>query len=180
MIITIAGYPGSGKSSVAKLLALHMGYKRYSVGDLLGRMAVDRNMTINELMTAAETDPQIDRDADAYQTKLSEEENDFVIDSRLGFHFIPQSFKVFLAVDPKVGAERIYNEPGSRPDEPKAGSIEETQAIVAARVESERKRYEEYYGLANYTDRSHFDLVVDSTHLSIQQVVEKITDAIGA
>lgn len=178
MILTIAGNPGSGKSTVAKRLAQTLNFQRYSVGDLLGQMALERGITINELMHAAETDPQIDKDADAFQTKLADHTDNFVIDSRLGFHFIPQSFKVFLKVDPAVGAQRIFNEPGGRPDEPKTATVALLQQQIAERVESEKKRYAGYYGLADYTDPKHFDLVVDTTRQTIEEVVKEILNTI--
>jgi len=37
MIITIAGEGGSGKSTVARILAKKLDYKHYSTGDLRGR-----------------------------------------------------------------------------------------------------------------------------------------------
>ncbi len=40
MIITIAGMPGSGKTTVAKILADKLNLKRYSMGDLRGKMAL--------------------------------------------------------------------------------------------------------------------------------------------
>ena len=38
MIITISGLPGSGKSTIGKMLAKKLGYKFYSMGDLRGKI----------------------------------------------------------------------------------------------------------------------------------------------
>ncbi|MCX6741353.1 MAG: AAA family ATPase, partial [Candidatus Parcubacteria bacterium] len=46
MIITLSGKPGSGKTTVAKILAEKLGYKFYSTGDLRGQMAMKRGLTI--------------------------------------------------------------------------------------------------------------------------------------
>jgi cytidylate kinase len=45
MIITLSGYPGSGKSTAGKLLAAKLGYNRYSIGDLQRRLAAEHNLT---------------------------------------------------------------------------------------------------------------------------------------
>ena len=113
MIITISGMPGSGKSTIAKILAQKLGYKHYSIGDLRGKMALDRHLTIDELNELGKREGWTDREPDEYQKKLGHEEDNFVIDSRLGFYFIPHSFKLFLTVDPEVAAERIF--PNQRP-----------------------------------------------------------------
>src|SRR3989338_5108791 len=96
MKLTIAGTPGSGKSSVARIIAKKLRLKHYSVGDFMRLIARKRKITLLKLMKQAETDKgKIDNELDAFQIKLRAADN-FVIDSRLGFHFIPDSFKVFL------------------------------------------------------------------------------------
>jgi cytidylate kinase len=93
------------------------------------------------------------------------------MDARLGWHFIPQSFKVFLEVDPEVAARRIYD--AGRGTEHENITLAETERAIASRTESERKRYFGYYGL-DYTDHDHYDLVVDTSGLSIDEVVEVV------
>ena len=107
MIITISGMPGSGKTTVAKLLAKRLGYEHYSMGDLRGKMAMERGISIDELNKLGEKESWTDKEADDYQKKLGETEDNFVTDGRTGFHFIPHSRKIFLKVDLRIGAERI-------------------------------------------------------------------------
>ncbi len=95
MIIVISGSPGSGKSTVGKILAKDLGYKFYSMGDLRGQMAMERGLTIDQLNEIGKTEDWTDRAADEYQKKLGETEDNFVIDSWAGFHFLPQAFKIF-------------------------------------------------------------------------------------
>jgi len=49
MIITISGLPGSGKTSVGKLIAERLGYEFLSIGDLRGSFASKKGLTIDEL-----------------------------------------------------------------------------------------------------------------------------------
>lgn len=175
MIITISGRPGSGKSAVAIRVAKALGMRHVSAGDFMRQMASERGMTILEFSRSAEDRESIDREIDARTVRLAEESHDFVMDARLGWHFIPESFKVFLEVTPEVAARRIYE--AQRGSEKENISLEDTQKAIEQRTESERKRYMKYYDL-DYTDHTQYDLVVDTSPLTIDEVVEKILDGV--
>lgn len=140
-------------------------------------MAVERGMTILELSKTAETGDSIDREIDARTVRLGRESDDFVIDARLGWHFLPQSFKVFLEVDPSVAANRIYA--AGRLSEQENIDLAETRRAIEARTESEAKRYRDYYEL-DYADHRHYDLVVDTSDKSVDEVVELIVERVAA
>ncbi len=110
MIITISGIAGSGKSTVAKLLAKKLNYKHYSIGDFMRELAKERGTTLLELSKEAEKDKSIDKELDKKQTELGKTKDNFVIDSRLGFHFIRNSKKIFLEVQLNEAAKRILKE----------------------------------------------------------------------
>lgn len=171
MIITISGRPGSGKSAVAKRVAEELELRHVSAGDFMREMAAERGMSILELSRSAEERDSIDHEIDARTARLAEESDDFVMDARLGWHFAPRSVKVFLEVRPEVAARRIYN--AGRGSEHENVTLEDTERAIARRTESEKKRYLTYYGL-DYTDHSHYDLVVDTSDRNIDQVVAVI------
>jgi cytidylate kinase len=178
MIITIAGLPGAGKSTLKNDLAQHFGLKKYSVGDLRGKMAEERGLTIDEFNKLGETESFTDKEADEYQKKLGETEDNFVIDGRLSWYFIPKSFKIFLTVEPKKAAERIFadrkiNE--KRSDEPEYHSVEEAQRIIADRLKSDQARYEKWYGI-DFLDPNRYDLVLDSTNLRAHEALTAVLD----
>ena len=170
MIITISGDPGSGKSSVSRRLARRLGFKHYSIGDLMRRLAKKKGITLLELSRKAEKSKSMDEELDRIQIGLGRED-DFVIDSRLGFYFIPRSRKIFLEVKEEVAAGRIFNH--LRPEEKENTSLEKTLENIRKRKESEGLRYEKYYGLDCY-DKEQYDLVLDTTNLTIEQTVEGI------
>jgi cytidylate kinase len=174
MIVTISGLPGSGKSTIGRMLAERLGYRFYSIGDLRGKWAVERGITINDLNELGERHDWTDIKADEYQQALGEREDDFVIDGRLSFHFIPNSFKVFLSVKMSEGARRIIKD--KRPDE-RSGSLSELKKSLELRVKSDDKRYRHLYGI-DFRDRRNYDLVIDTTGIKPGEVVEKIKLAI--
>jgi cytidylate kinase len=44
MIITISGLPGSGKTTVARMVAERIGFRHYSAGNMRGEMAIKTRM----------------------------------------------------------------------------------------------------------------------------------------
>lgn len=168
MIITISGVPGSGKTSVGKIIAERLGWPFYSVGGLRGKMAMDKGLTLDELNTLGETDKTTDTIVDDYQKELGSKEDNFVIEGRLSWHFIPKSFKVFLDCQPAEAARRILASKNERPDEKLATDLIEVQRVLVARLASDMRRYQKIYGI-DYLDKSHYDLVLDTTPLKNAQ-----------
>jgi CMP/dCMP kinase len=175
MIISIGGKPGSGKSTVAKLLAKKLKLKHYSNGDFMREMAKERNLSLLELSKIAETDKSIDLELDKRQIELGKKENNFIIDSRLGFHFIPNSKKVFLDADIEIRAKRILND---RRDTEKNASLKEAMKNILTREKSESKRYLQYYNLDPYNPKN-YDLVVDTTNENPESVTNKVLKSIN-
>jgi hypothetical protein len=67
-----------------------------------------------------------------------------IIDSRLAWHFIPNAFKVFLSVDPLLGAERVFSASRSDEDNP---SLQKTLENNARRQAFEDERFQKLYGV---------------------------------
>src|SRR3989344_7224478 len=174
-LITLSGLPGSGKSSTADRVAELLHYRRFSSGDFMRAIASKHNVTVDEVNRLAEDDAEIDHEVDDMVRKTGERD-DIVIDSRLAFYWLPQSFKVFLKIDPKIAAERTFKaikEVGRVRQE--AESVEEVYEKLVERVESERKRYRALYDV-DYTEVSEFDLVIDTAQYSLEEVARRIVE----
>jgi len=177
-IITINGFPGSGKSSTANSVAKTLGFERFSSGDFMRKIAVDMGLTINELNIKAETNPSIDTEIDNEVKKAGELRN-IVIDSRMAFHWIPESFKVYLDLPHEIAKERILNNLKTnklRQESENATTEEEVYQKIIERLESENKRYMTLYGVDN-TKKEAYDLVVDTNENNLEEVVSKIVTA---
>ena len=171
MIITISGKAGSGKSTVAKIIAAKLNLAHYSIGDLMREMAKEKDISLIELNNLAEKDKTIDKELDDKLIKLGKEKKDFVIDGRLTAFFIPHAdLKVFLDADEKVRAQRILKD---KRDQEKNTSMEEAVLNLKKREMSEKKRYRRNYGV-DYYNLSLYDYNVDTTSLSPEEVALKI------
>ena len=176
MIITISGTPGSGKSTVAKAIAKELSLKHFSAGDFMREMAESKGISLMELSKQAEKDTSIDREIDERTKHLALKDN-FVMDSRLAFYFIPKSIKVFVKVDPVVAAKRTWKDIVAlkRHTEKQFKSEEEVLVAVKKRLESECRRYEQYYGI-NYLDEKNYDFVIDTSNLTQEQAIQAVLD----
>ena len=178
-IITIAGKLGSGKSSTAKYIAKELGFTHFSSGDFLRKVAESREMTIKELMIAAEQEPAIDKEID--QVLKDKSQDDYIIiDSRLAFHWIPESYKVYLDIDPDIAAQRMFKDLETNEDRKRsenAMSIAEMKRDMIERHQSDISRFEELYGI-NHTKHENFDLVINTglEENDFESVVRQIID----
>ncbi len=175
MIITITGKPGSGKSTIAKRLAEKLQFKHYDMGALQRQMARERGLTLEEWQGVNEKDASIDQKLDAYQKDLGKKEDNVVLEGRMSHVMIPHAVKIYLDVDLHEAAHRIFLEKRNSHHNEKAYASEESlyEAIVA-RMKSEDMRWEKTYGVTMPHDPSKFDLFLDTTTLSIDEVFEKV------
>ena len=176
MHITITGKLGSGKSTVAKKLVELYGFEIFSTGAILRAAAAERGMDVlelnKELSAKLDSDRSMDDLIDNTTIRVAAERKDdkLIFDSRMAWHFVPDSFKVFVTVAPCVAAERVMKDP--RPGEP-AEDVDELCAELVERSKVEQSRFMQLYGV-DYYDYNNFNLVVDSSRRTPDEIVALI------
>ena len=182
MIITISGTPGSGKSTVAKILVEKLKAERIYVGGIRREIARKKGWTLEELnkyaQTHPETDVDVDKDVTVQARQLEKAGKKVIVEGRTQYHFLPESIKIYIKVEPEEGARRIWNdlqekELRDQRNEGNITSFEQMKLRMKQRQQEDIKRYQKYYSINPY-DESHYDLVVDSTAISAEEVAEKI------
>ena len=170
-LITITGQLGSGKSTVARMLAEKLNWQYYSTGMAQRAIAQKRGVSTTELNRLAITDKTIDDEIDAVFKNPPWGKNPCVVDSRLAFYFLPNSLKVCLTVDTMAAAKRVSAGP-------KRISEHYTNEQEAYEYLKKRRALEQAHFTQNYQvnvdDLSQFDLVIDTTLLAPRQVCDKI------
>ncbi len=172
MIITIAGKPGSGKSTVAKRLSAELGYEYYYTGKIFRDLAQQHNMTTREFNQYLEDNPETDKQIDDYQVQLGKTKDNIIVDGRLAWHFIPHSCKLFLDVDDRVAAERIFAElqgDTERNDDSAIASIDDMLISNQQRMSSEVERFKSFYDV-DISDTNNYDIIIDTTTLNRDEV----------
>jgi cytidylate kinase len=174
--ISIAGNIGSGKSSVARRLSELTGWPFVSTGALFRELAARRGLTVLELNKRAETDPSVDDEVDGHLRRLAESGESAVIDSRMAWHFVPGSYKVYLVVDPRIAVGRVYG--AVREDEHYA-SVQEAADNILARQRVEAERYHDLYGV-HVDDWRNYDLVVDTSRADVHFIADLVAAHLAA
>jgi predicted cytidylate kinase len=169
MIITIGGNQGAGKTTLAKKLSEKLNYKFISIGDLKGEISKERGITIDELNEIGKKEKWIHEEFDKKTIEIGKTRNNFIVEGWLAFYFIPNSKKIFLEVDPKIGAKRIFED--QRPDEHKCKNVDETENQLKKRLEITNEQFKKYYGV-NFLDKKNYDIIINTTNLSIDKMVD--------
>ena len=168
--ISLAGDLGSGKTTVTDLLLAATGAERYSTGKIMRELAAARGMSIDEFNKSIEGDRAVDRMIDDGLKALSDDPRDLVIDSRMAWHFTRGTFRVYMTTEPEIAAARIMA--AGREGE-SFKTLDEAVSRIAARRESEVKRYSEFYGV-DITDFSNYDLVIDTSFAAPEAISDGI------
>jgi len=169
-IITITGHIGSGKSTVGRSLAASLGYQYVSTGSIQRQLATRRGLTSLGLNELSMHDRRVDDEIDSYLERLNTEGDRLVLDSRLAWHFVHDSFKVFVHVDPCVGARRVLANP--RAEEEHHGLADAVRNNLRRKALEDR-RFAQLYGV-RCDAPGNYHLVVDSTWVPAERLAEVI------
>ncbi|MBX3286574.1 MAG: cytidylate kinase family protein [Actinobacteria bacterium] len=169
MLVTLSGLPGSGTSTVARMVAAALGLDHLDGGTVFRAAAAERGLSLADFAALAEADDAIDRALDDRLTERARA-GDVLLESRLAGWLATRAelaaLRIWIACDEDERARRVAGREGH-------------DALVALehnrdRERSERARYLGYYGI-DLTDLSIYDLVLDSTSAGPDELVEAIT-----
>lgn len=195
-IITISGEPVSGKSTVVNLLIekyKSQGYRvhKISTGALFRKKVKEEYLKmypdktdvsladIQEDETFSEKlkqiDAKIDGDIEQVGKDINSEERPkdvYIIDSRLAWSNVPESFAVRLTINDKIAGERVFNDK-SRGSEDEYNSVEEAIQKTKQRKYAEIARYKKRYGV-DLTNPENYKLIVDTSYSNSEELAEII------
>lgn len=171
-IISITGELASGKGAVSKVLIDRLGYGIYRNGEYFRKLAKEHNMDVTTFNKYVENHPEIDRQIEKSACQYAKEHDEFIIDARLGWYAVPDSFKVYLTVDIDEAASRAFNDENRKETE-KFDTIEEQKKDLITRYKLENERYFNLYNVRK-EDLSNYDLVIDTTKITPEEVADRI------
>ena len=173
--ISTTGDLGSGKSTVCKLIMEQYGLKVYSIGSIQRSLAQKYNMSIFDFNKYMEIHTEIDEEIDNELTEIGRRDEDMILDSRMAWHFVPQSFKVYLAVDIDTAVQRICT--ADRGKVESYASLEDAKIKILQRKSSENCRYLSKYKV-DCSDMKNYDIVIDTTCRTPQEAANIIMAAV--
>ena len=173
-IISLAGDLAAGKGAVSNILIKDLQYGIYRNGDYVRNLAKQMNLDITSFNEYLADHPEIDVQIEKSAGEYAKEHDNFIIDARLGWYAVPESFKVYLRVDIDEAARRAYNDEKRKSVESFA-TVEEQKQDLIKRFNLENERYWKLYKV-HKEDMSNYDLVVDTTHRTPEEVAHIIKE----
>ena len=173
-IISLGGELASGKGTVSKILMEELNFGIYKNGDYFRKLGKEMGMDVTTFNIYVKEHPEIDKKIEYSATEYAKDHDNFIIDARLGWYAVPESFKVYLKVNIDEATKRALNDM-NRKDSENFTSFEEQKADMLKRYKLENERYFNLYGVRK-EDESNYDLVIDTTTLTPNQVADKIKE----
>lgn len=163
--ITLSGTPGSGKSTIAEMLAEKRSLDYVYSGLIFRELAKKYDMNLAEFGSYCETHDDVDRELDDKQVQLLRKGN-VLLEGRLaGWLAVNNNidaFKIWIDADASIRAKRIVNREG--------GTVKDQLKKMTNREKSEQTRYKSYYDI-DLTDTSIYDLIIDSSHKTPEEIL---------
>ena len=109
MIIVLSGLHGTGKSTIAKMLADHFQFQFYATGNAFRELAKEHNMSLQEFSKYAEIHKEIDFELDSKIKKLAESGQSYVFDGQLPAYILGSlaNYRILLQCDDDVRISRM-------------------------------------------------------------------------
>lgn len=174
-MITIGWRNGAWKWTLTKTLSKILWYEIISIWNIKRKLASEIWLTILEFDTLWRENPEKAKEFDLkyedYQKSLNPNDA-IVLDSRLSFMCQPKAFNVFLNVEDNEWAKRVFEH---QRDDDESSSFE---AVLLANQKRHQWQYEAYMKLykIDLFDTNNYDLVIDTTTLTPEQVVNKVLE----
>lgn len=171
LVIAVSGLPGSGKTTLAKLLAKSLGLRYVSLGTIFRSIAKERGLSVEELSKLAEGDASIDYLIDS-RAREEAMKGCVVIDGHISAWILKDiaHLRVVVTASLTTRVNRIALRDGK--------DISEALRDVRLREASERRRYLKFYGI-NIDDLSNVDLVINTEKFGINETLEIALKAVN-
>ena len=155
-----------------KMNCRKLGYEIISIWNLKRKLAEEMGLSISEfnlLGEKPENQHEFDLKYEEYQKNL-DLNSQVILESRLWFLCQPNAFKVFLNVSDEVASQRILNDKRTTDH---FFSPEEALQVTKKRNQDDQNRYLSLYNI-DLWDSSQYNLTIDTSNLTPEEVVEKI------
>lgn len=171
MLITISGLPGSGTTTVSRLVADALGLERIPGGEVFRQLAAEAGMSLAEFGVHAQTHPEIDVELDDRLTEHARV-GGCVIESRLAGWLVTRAglpaVRVWIDCAPAERARRVAERDGT--------TVAQAEADNEERARVEHARYLAVYDI-DLHDRSVYDLVLESTQAPASLLADTVIAA---
>ena len=168
---------GGKINAVSKELAERLNYEIYRNGEYFRKLAKEHNMDVTTFNEYVKKHPEIDIQIENSCKEYAQTHDNLVIDARLGWYAVPESFKVYLQVDINVAAKRAFFDENRKSSE-NFNTVQEQKEDLQKRFKLENERYFELYNI-HKEDLANYDLVINTSNITPAQVANVIIEEYG-
>lgn len=168
MIITLGGLPGSGKTTVARILADKLKMEYINAGDIFRNLAAKKGMTLEEFGFFAERNPNIDKAIDKKLLEIARRDN-VILEGRLAGIMLElndvEALKVWLEAPLEVRVERISGR-----------DTKSTEAALSDTQMREKSEWDRYYNIyhVDIRDLEVYNLVIKTQDRTPEEIADDI------
>ena len=165
--VTVSGHPGSGTSTLVDGLCEEFGWTKLNGGQVFRDMAKNHSMTLEEFGHYCENNEHVDKKLDSLLADtIAKPESPEIIESRLAgwwaFRGSHECHRIWIEVSEAIRASRIVSREG--------GTIQDRIPLIRERMESDRARYLEYYGI-DIDSTEPYTIVIEASDLDAISVL---------
>jgi cytidylate kinase len=168
-VISISGLAGTGTTTISGILSKKLGFEHVYAGRIIRDMAEEKGMDILEFNDYIILHPELDREVDDLIVAKAREGKK-ILEGRLSGWMLLEndipSLKVLLTVKADEQARRVA--------ERDMMSLEEAREVIDKREAGNKKRYDELYPGNRYLDETIYDIVIDTTERTPDEIVSMI------
>ncbi|MEM5801048.1 MAG: cytidylate kinase family protein [Candidatus Aenigmatarchaeota archaeon] len=172
VVIAVSGLPGAGSSTISKKLAEYFGLKYFSPGEYFKSYS-NKNNQITKALDVFESgvgkEKKFHEEIDEMQKRLARNGN-IVICGKLSIIMLKD------IADFKIWIDCSFEERVRRTAERDGLKFEDVIKMMEKREKMEIEEWKKDYDIDYRKQKEIADLIIDNTHLSIEETVEKILD----
>ena len=176
VLITISGHPGSGTSTLVKLLSEARGWSSLNGGELFRQEAKRRDMSLAEFGQLCKQNLDVDRELDLLlkdEMLRNDEDAPSIVESRLAGWWAYQLNlnipRIWLNVDERERAKRVQAREG--------GEIDDILDASRKRASVDAERFLELYNLLP-EQKEPYTHILDATSLNPQEVLAQVLEIV--